>query len=76
MNAAQILTILDTTLRVLERQEAVRLAFQRVRNDIQTMVDEGRDPTPEEWERLELRLSQSEMVLESRAEEARRLLNE
>lgn len=74
MNPVVLLTILDTTLRILERQEHIRRAYQSVRDDVATMVREGRNPTPAEWHLLEMRLKTAGDTLSSRADEARDLL--
>ena len=76
MSALAILKVLDTTLFILERQQRIREAFQSTRNEIQTMVDEGREPTEAEWALLETRLNNADQSLDDRADEARRLVGD
>lgn len=75
MTTLQTLAILDVTLRILERQETVRKAMRKVRDDIQTMVDENREPTDAEWASLNEALERSDSILDNRADDARERLS-
>jgi CRISPR/Cas system-associated exonuclease Cas4 (RecB family) len=74
-NLVLTLTILDTALRVLERQEAIRKAFAELRDEIAEMLKEGRDPSAAEWAALEARFTAASQTLEERAAEAQKLID-
>jgi hypothetical protein len=76
MSAIAILSVLDASLRILERQQVIRDSFQAIRDDIKGMTDEGREPSEAEWATLAARLNTATTTLDDRAEEARRLLGQ
>ncbi len=44
---------LDLLVLGLEMAPAIRAAFSTVTRDVEIMLEEDRDPTPEEWARLD-----------------------
>jgi hypothetical protein len=64
MNELALITkIIDMAMTLTEQALAFRAEMQALKAQIQTMVDEGRDPTPAEWADLKAR---SDAELESR----------
>jgi hypothetical protein len=76
MSAMAILKVLDLTLMVMERQQQVMASYKQVRDQVATMVAEGRDPTDAEWQELENRLAAANKTLDDRADEARALMDQ
>ena len=50
MNTAAVLMILDALLMLAARAPAVALRIRAIREEIDQLKAEGRDPTPDEWE--------------------------
>lgn len=52
MNAASIITILDWALTLVDVGSTAFLELQKSRARVQAIRDEGRNPTPKEWQDL------------------------
>lgn len=52
MNAASIITILDWVLTLLDVGSTAYIKLQESRARVQAIRDEGRNPTPAEWQDL------------------------
>lgn len=50
MNALQVVSLLDLVLDVVETGSLAYLRFQGARDRMQAIMDEGREPTPEEFD--------------------------
>lgn len=50
MNITAAIMILDGLLQLAAAIPALRIRFQAIRDELDVMRAEGRDPTPEEWE--------------------------
>ena len=59
MSTVQLLNLLVGFLTLIEQGTIAYVAVARVRDDVKHMVDEGRDPTDEEWAALMAALEDS-----------------
>jgi len=65
--ATLILRLVELVAFGLTHAPEVMLEVQALADEIRTMVDEDRNPTPEEWAALDARLAQARVALAAQA---------
>ena len=71
-----VLRITDLLAMGLERRGEIKAVAENLSAQLRTILDEGRDPTEEEWAVLHGRIESAEDALDARATEAEALTSE
>lgn len=63
--AANVLNILNTVLTLVDEGTAAYQLVAKAHDRVKAIVDQGRDPTPEEWNALDQEISSLHQALQS-----------
>lgn len=63
--AANVLNILSTTLTLLDQGTTAYQLLTTAHNRVKAIVDQGRDPTPDEWDALDKEIASLHQQLQS-----------